>query len=519
MNLKIFETLPFFSLYNSKLDSLQKVWLQTNQKISLKASLNLLFLANVLTCAFLFLFSFAIFLDFLFSFGISLICFSLFLLLGFSLPKILADKYATQVESDLHLALRSISLYLSIKWPFEKIISEISKSNYCSSPLFSIAKNSLESGRSIPDSLAHCAKLTNSILFSRAIQSIISVYEKGSGEQSLEYLSDELVQRGIANVRLQSSKTALFGLLFVAVASLFPAFFLILNVAAGPFLGFETTEFTIWFFYIILLPLAIAILLFAMFTISPSLQLSISQKRLDLQLAKKPFYIRPLYESKLIGEIKSLESELPTILLSGASAQKLSIEQMLISGEKSSSTLLSSECSQILSQIKAGGDPKAVLQSWADSTPSLVFERAISLILVGYSTGASMHNAFSSAASDLMSSFNLIRERSALLSMQNYTLIAACSLLVPAILSVSLSFSSQISEISSVGQIEGLSSIDSASLISAARGAIPIYLVLNSILCSLFVTTTLGARHKFLGYALSLSVLSFVVWFLLPFLA
>jgi len=341
MKLNPFENPPFFSLYNSKYSVMQKLWAQTNSALSLKLSLNLLFLANIAICLFVFLFSFLVFADFVFSLGIVLLCFGIILLLGFRLPKILADKYASKIESDLHLVLRQISLYFQIKWPFEKIILQIAKSNYNSSNLFLHANNSIESGASVPSALANCAKRTNSLMFLRSIQSLNSVYGKGSGEQSLEYLADELTARGIANVRAQSSKTALFGLLFVAVASLFPAFFLILNVAAGPFLGFETNEFTIFVFYAFLLPLAIALLLFAMLIISPVLQNFVSSKKLDSKLSNYPFYIRPFEESKLLAELKTLESQLATILLAGASSQKLSLEQMLIAGKESPSSLLS----------------------------------------------------------------------------------------------------------------------------------------------------------------------------------
>ncbi|MFH0927397.1 MAG: type II secretion system F family protein [Candidatus Micrarchaeota archaeon] len=517
------ETLPFSSLYSSKLPSLEKQWLCANQKLSLKAALNLLFISNILASILLFLFSLAVFSDMLLSLAILLISFASFLLLGFRLPKFLADKYAREVEDDLHLALRAFSLYLSIKWPYEKIIPQIANSNYSCSPLFAKASQALASGKSVQQSLVYASGFCSSTSFARSMQTLCSIYEKGFGENSLDYLAQELVQKGVSEVRAQSSKSAIFGLAFVAAASLFPAFFLILNVAAGPFLGFSTSAYTIWLFYIILLPALIFAVLFAMLTLTPSLSAAVRQKQLDLQVSSmcknKPaaFLMRPYYESKILSDIKSSEEELAPMLLAGASSKNFSVEQMLEAGAKSPSKPFSKECSQILHQIKAGANPQSALLKWGEQTPSLLLSRSISLILVGYSTGASLHKALEAAAADLLSSFNLVRERASLLALQNYTLILASTFLVPSILFVSLSFSTQISELSpSSGLIESAVSYNPQELISAAQGAIPIYLILNCTLAAFFISTTTGARHKFLSYAAGLCMLSEIVWFALP---
>jgi len=515
----VVESLSFYSLYSSKMSTLEKDWSQANQNFSLRFALNILFLCAIFSSILLFLFCAAIFSDLTFSFGVSLILFSIFLLAGFKLPKALANNYTSKVNSDLHLALRAFSLNLSINRPFEKIITDISKSNYSCSPLFVKALNAFESGKSIPQSLAISTQYCNSLMYARSIQALTLIYERGSGAQSLDYICDEIIQSSISDVRSQASKSALFGLVFVAVSSLFPAFFLILNVAAGPFLSFNSDALSIWIFYILILPSLVFFVLVLMLIISPSLLSTVRQKQLDLEVDSQSknsnlgFFARPYFESKILSQITLAESELAQMLLAGAAASKFSVEQMLEFGAKSPSVYLCARCSEALSQIRAGTNPSSVISNWEKETPSLIFSRALSLILVGYTTGASLRQALETAASDMMSSFNLVRERASLLSLQNYTLIGASAILVPVILAVSLSFSSQISEISPIGEIYGVKAYGSAPLISAAQFAIPIYLVINCVLAAAFISTINGARHKFLAYAISLSILCQLVWF------
>ncbi len=520
------ENLSFANIYSSKISELKRTWQKTNCKYSLVFILNLLVVCDFILSLCLFL-VILLFFDFETTIASIVIIFCSVLLIGYKIPQIFAKRYAMEIESDLHLVLRAFSLYISIKWPYEKIISKMAESNYKSSELFANAKKFIQSSKSVPQALHSCSQQCDSILFARAMQAISLTYQTGGEHISLDYLADEIVQTQTAEVKMQASKSALFGLVFVVVSSLLPAFFLILNVSAGPFIGISPSVFDIWFFYVVLLPLIVVTALLVMFLSSPTILGSINminlQKQVNKIISDKQFgfILGPYFESKILSDIKADETELSNMLLAGASTEKFSIEHMLESGKKSTSKNLSQQCTQILHQIKAGANPQTVLKKWMEQTPSIMLSRALVLVLVGYETGASLQKALHTASNDLMSAFNLVRERASLLSMQIYTLMASSAFLIPAILATAISFSSQIADLSSGYYTAGFANIDTNAfdnlddLINASRGAIQIYLIINSILTAFFISTMSGSRHKFLQYTILIGVASQVVWYVI----
>jgi hypothetical protein len=66
--------------------------------------------------------------------------------------------------------------------------------------------------------------------------------------------------------------------------------------------------------------------------------------------------------------------------------------------------------------------------------PSQLAERAFALLIVAYQSGADMHFALRETAQDIASFFALLRERSASLALQRYTILASSAILVPLIL-------------------------------------------------------------------------------------
>ncbi|MFH1306812.1 MAG: type II secretion system F family protein [Candidatus Micrarchaeota archaeon] len=570
------EIFPFSSLYTGKKRKAMEIqWKKAHTSLPLNAALNFLFFLNIFSSSLSFFLAFLFFSDILFSFGISLLTFALFLLIGFRLPLFMANRYSSLIESDLPLALRAISLHLKIKLPFEQSLLHVANSNYASSQLFKHALSSIYSGQSVPSSLSQIASSTTSLPFSRAIHSLTLIYEEGTPPATLDSLADELISRQLSFLRLQSSRIAMIGLFFVASSSLLPAFFLILNIAAGPLLGFSTSEFSIFLFYIFALPCINFLILSIMFASAPSLKNAFRQKAIEketkkllssspfpslsspqlllfsiilfligflfssllsfhtfspliaLLFASLPSLLLTYYEGKVLSHLSSLESELPNILLAGASSPRFSLETMLSYASKSSSPSLSLQSTHALRQLNAGTNPMQVLSQWSFSTPSIMLSRALILLSIGYQTGSNLQKALRASAEDLMSNFNLIRERASLLSMQNYTLITATALLVPAILAISLSFSTQISEIQlpsssllSATEISEpnsplLSPPNTKNLISAASTAIPIYLFLNSLLAAFFISLSSGTREKFIPYAIFLTLISQLVFLLI----
>ncbi|MFH1095206.1 MAG: type II secretion system F family protein [Candidatus Micrarchaeota archaeon] len=497
-SLEIFAPLPLHALYSGpRRLKIESDWRRAHTGLALEPFLNACALAAIVLAPLISAIAFLFTSDLILSVGVFFVLFSLLLLAGYSLPALLARKYADMAEADLPMALRAIALHLSIKLPFEKAIEHAAEANYASSPLWKEALASVQGGESVPRALAGLAEEVRSLTFSRAIHQLIVVYEEGVPPSSLIPLAEELTDQQLTNTRLSASRMAMFGLLFISISCLVPAFFLILAVAAGPMVGFDVDGLTLALVYVVAIPLLNFLLMGITLLTSPSLANSWRPRQLRAELDAKlqsmnlpvlttgpllvlsvlfalpvlsvglllslgnltfflallaaslPFVAFSLLEGQVMGEVAALESELPNLLLIGASSGRFSLEKMLEHSSKGPSGPLAAQSAAALRQLRAGENPVRVLSRWAERTPSIMLERALGLLTVGYKTGGHLSTALRATAQDLLSSFMLVRERASLLSIQSYTLIAASGILVPAILAVSLSFAAQIAPLQS----------------------------------------------------------------------
>ncbi len=573
--------------------------------LPLAAALNIIILLAFWFGAVSFLLLFGLGSDPVFSAGVSLILFSALLLSGFQLPAILSSRFASSVESDLPMALRAMSLHLKIKLPFEKALSHAATGGYASSPLWAEALHAIHSGQSVPQALSHVSEHINSLPFLRAAQALSIAYEEGGSPETLDALADELTAQQMAQLRVHSSRAGLVSLLLIASSCLLPAFFLILTVTAGPLLDFHPDAWSIGLFYIVILPGLNLLVLGAMIFSAPSMSGSWRPARLreevaarlrsrgwpvpsfrslvglsiiiglfalvpalllgappllltlSLALAILPLLAYTLLEGQVYSDLASAEAELPHLLLSGASIHRFSLDKMLEQARRSPSPSLARWAGESLRLLQAGANPVSVLSDWSERTPSILISRALRLLQVGYQTGGNLSKALRETAGDLLSSFTLVRERAALLSVQRYTLLAAAGLLVPAILGLSLAFSVQVQSIGlPMGAAAGINdtlstssapgyapSSDSSSglppaspsssqpaisssplpfgtgsspsVLHAAALAISIYLLINALLTAFFLAISQGARERFVPYAALLVLLSQAVWLLL----
>jgi len=259
----------------------------------------------------------------------------------------------------------------------------------------------------------------------------------------------------------------------------------------------------------------------AVFGYGLGLLLGLEQQSLffGLLFGSIPFLIHSFYESEILAQISEMEEQLSSMLLAGAAEKKFSLEKMLIDSSNSPSKLLSVESKYALNQIKAGANPIDVLKKWQESTPSLLLIRALKLVLIGYVSGGNMQKALRSAAEDILISFNLARERSALISLQTYTLLAAGAILVPIILSISISFADQLINLSIPSEFNLFSKASQNQLIESTKIAIPVYLFINSALVGFAVSSFQNAKQKFIFYFILIAIVSELIWFALPFIA
>ncbi len=171
--------------------------------------------------------------------------------------------------------------------------------------------------------------------------------------------------------------------------------------------------------------------------------------------------------------------------------------------------LLSREFDFAFLEIKKGAPVEQALESIKLRCKSRIIDRAINLLILGYKSGADMSQTFKDAAEDILETQGILRERSATMVIEKYTLLFAGGLLVPAILGllVGLVQGMNFSSINSLGI--GLSPADKKSIFDAAMIANQAYIFEYALLASFFIANQEGNRKKALVYALLLIPLSF----------
>ncbi|MCL6089341.1 MAG: type II secretion system F family protein [Candidatus Marsarchaeota archaeon] len=546
---------------------MEQAWARAHTPLSLSGALNALVLAGLFLALIALLAAAFASNDWTSAFLLFCIVFILTLAAGFYLPTIAARRFASRAESDLPLALRSLAIYLSIPMPLEKALARVADEGYASAPLWRMMVQSIESGESVPRAIAQSASAVSSMPFARAAGALITHYEEGGSPEPLASLADELSAQQLSSVREESAKAGVGGLLFVAVSSVLPAFALVLLVAAGPMLDLPSSPANIWLLFLLLLPLANSLVLLALLASAPALggtwkpaalSESVSQRlssiglagfgwrqalflsllvaaisfsaslllpssplvlRIGLLLALAPLLLLSLLEGEVLTQVSALEAELPSLLLGAAASGRFSLERLLEQAHNMPAGPLREQAQAAGRQIKAGGNPLTVLSEWAAHTPSIMLSRALTLLSVGWRAGGPMGKPLRALAADALASGTLVRERAAQLATQRYPLWAAGALLVPAILAVSLSFSSQVASMGALNTngsvFGGATSSSPIQSVHAAASAVPLYLLLNSLLVGLYLALASGARERFVPYAAALVLCSQLVWMVL----
>lgn len=465
------------------------------------------------------------------------------------LPKLLAARRTAQAESELPFLLRELAVYLDIGLPFEKALAKIAQRKYVLSQEFSEAFQEIKSGGTVQSALSGMSARTDSLSLKRSLLLLSSIYETGGSTEPLKRTAEELSSSQLSAMRLTSSRLSLLSIIFIAVSALIPSFFTVFAAVSPAISSSFIPIWQVWLAFLIVFPLLDFLALGMMFLLLPPAPAQSVGKGalLDEYLAKKGFAFGrrafamllaaislaaaamlfifgfPLLSvlsicmapaayslaSYLAGKpVEEAESRLSDALYTAASTHRLlSAEKMLSALSKGEFGRLSESFELALRRQKAGESFAASMAVAAKHCPSILVERAFSLLVVSYETGANMYSALRSAAEDVVSFFTLVRERTAQTAMQRYTVLAASAILVPIILGTVVSLVPSLASATALtdGNIEApvsqqsedsmlLSqpspSAASSSLASVLFLACPIYLLLNAALSSLLLAAS-----------------------------
>ena len=214
---------------------------------------------------------------------------------------------------------------------------------------------------------------------------------------------------------------------------------------------------------------------------------------------------------------RKIEKFVPDLLLSASVFPRgTNLEKIIGHFAKTNYAFLSGEFEKCQVEILKGNNPVSALENMKKRNGSAVLGRAIDLIVSGINSGSDAAVVFKETAADLLETASILRERSASLTIEKYTLLFAGGIIVPAILGVLIGIVSGLdfAALSEIGI--GLPLAQRKALIDAALFASPVYLVEYSIIASFFVAFQEGDLKKGVIYSVFLIPASIAVYFFVP---
>lgn len=162
---------------------------------------------------------------------------------------------------------------------------------------------------------------------------------------------------------------------------------------------------------------------------------------------------------------------------------------------------LSDEFGKAVLEMRKGASFRESMENMKKRNRSEVLDRALGLLAQGYDSGADMGSTFREAASDLLESNAILRERNSTLVIEKYTLLLAGGLIVPLVLGLISGLVAGF-DFSALGELGiGAGEAERAGLLEAAMFANVAYIAEYSLLASLFVANQEGNLKKSLVYA------------------
>lgn len=476
-----------------------------------------------------FLISFFVFIVFVFQSilnGVASALFSFAFVFFFllKLPDAEKRKENSRIESELPFIMRNLGLLLDMGIPFQKALKIVSEDEGVAADRFRDIVEDIEKGGSAIRSLSGFAEKTENTSVKRAIAQLMAVYEHGGKGNEVKRIGDELLLMQQHRMKDYASKSALFGLLFIAVSAILPTFLVIFSTIGEFAFNMKVDVIMVLFGFFVGIPLLSLLVLLVSKISMPSYAFS-KEKKIELSVLllgvlffATTFFPGPPYNyffivigvfvfsgmnyKKYLKEkkVEEVEADLPDALLAASGLPKGSrIDRVFSVMEKSGGNELSKEAEISIKQLKSNVKPEKVIMDFQERNPSPVIKRACSMLENALNTNALW--VLHEMAEDILKFFEVKRERENLLGMQKYTLIAG-GIILPLILKTSLNLVENISEFVESGE----------GMVEILYGAIPGYLIVYAILASYYVTDLEGKPSRSLLYFGVLSVVGLLIF-------
>jgi Flp pilus assembly protein TadB len=442
-----------------------------------------------------------------------------------ALPQLELRKRNAEFIARLPMDLQTLGMLIDMNIPFQDALTIVSKDE----PEFREVVCEIKKGSSVQKALSRLILENNSFELKRAISALINSYEIGCKGSEIRAIADEMNSLSRHRLREYSSKSAIFGLLFIVSAAVLPTFFLVYSTLGGFSVGEAFGELEMIIALLIIFPLISFSILMIAKSMLPYSVFGESGKKQDLRIVVPTFVMLGFFlivpsVFSIVGivigagaasyivyanyssekRIEEIERNLPDALFSISSMPKSAkIEDLFGVIERSGYGALSAEAKKSRMQISANLSTDIVLEDLSKRNDSGMLKKACQML--GYVFSTNSFEQMNKLATDMLNFVEVRRERSGLLSMQKYTLVFG-GLIVPLILKITLDLLQSMAHF-----FEG----DVVTQLSFAKTIIPAYIVIYALLSSIYIQNIEERRSKSAGYFLAIVVVGLATFFFL----
>lgn len=434
--------------------------------------------------------------------ALGLLVFAIILLVVLRLPKMEIVNREAEMEQQLPFLLRETALLLDLGLPFERAIKITSeKNNRLGKELKKLLKN-VDRGVTMQKTLLDFASNVSGTNVKRAITQLVSIYESGGNGDGVKRIADDLLSIEQNKFKQESSKTAIYGMIFVTICAVVPTFIAVLSLSNSAMFGdgMNFSKEQIAMILLVLVPasgfllvlkvrmqnknstgekiigkediyLFFAALILAIITMITDNQMIIyAAITMIFSVLIIIFHRQRVKDEK----IEKIERDLPDALLAisnlptGTRIERI-FENMKPYGE------LGKESEITLKQIISNVKPEDALEQLAKRNDSVLLEQTCASLTTAINTGKL--NKLNYIGEYIMKILEIKRERSSMLSMQKYTIYLG-AVITPLVIKMTLSLVKSFQE--NMGNAIGGSEMETI---------MPAYIIIYSAISSYYLSS------------------------------
>ncbi|HID73271.1 TPA: hypothetical protein EYP38_04985 [Candidatus Micrarchaeota archaeon] len=443
------------------------------------------------------------------------------------MPSIELKRKIALVEAEMPLALRTMGMLIDMKIPFLQAVEIVSEEDGVLSEELCRIVQEVKGGVTVQRAFARFARSYSSFNLKRAISQLLSAYEVGSPGTELRRIGDDLMEIERHKMKEYSSKSAIFGLLFIVSSAILPTFFLIYSVLGQFALGTSISLEGIVIGLLFLSPMiSVAILLISRSTMPASPFQRPGGLEVKMLIPAAIFLLSFLFLPGELSFLGILAGAAAAVLLSyrgyREEVRQEEIERYLpdglfaISGLPKSTSMdkvfgiiasagygaLSEEAEKSRKQVESNVKTGAVLEDLWRRNDSPMLKRAAMMLKHVFDTNS--FDRLNSLAEDILKNFAVKRDRAQMSAIQKYTLLFG-ALIIPLILKITLYLLT-----SMIDLFEDQAAV---SVLEFAFSLVPPYLILYSLISSSYIADIEEKKSMAVIYFLLMAAVGLVAFY------